>query len=75
MVLTISYLPKGTCCRHCPTLVSTTVVVLAGAEAAGVVVAAAKALASMVSALAGKGPLLLAAALLGLLFPAQSAAA
>jgi hypothetical protein len=54
-------------------LASTTVVELIGAEAAEVVVAATKALASKVSALAGEGPLLLAAALLGLLFPAQSA--
>jgi hypothetical protein len=72
-VLTIGCLPKGTYFRHCHVLASTTVVELIGAEAAEVVVAATKALASKVSALAGEGPLLLTAALLGLLFPAQSA--
>jgi hypothetical protein len=55
-VLTIGCLPKGTYFRHCPVLASTTVVELVGAEAAKVVVAATKALASKVSALAGEGP-------------------
>jgi hypothetical protein len=51
----------------CPTIA----VPLASAEAVEVVVVAMKALASRVLALAGKGPLLLAATLLGLLFPVQ----
>jgi hypothetical protein len=55
-------------------LVSTTAVVEASVEAAEVVVAVAKAFALRVPALAGEGPLLLAATLLGLLFPAQSTA-
>jgi hypothetical protein len=55
-------------------LVSTTAVVEASAEAAEVVVAVAKAFVSRVPNLAGEGPLLLAATLLGLLFPAQSTA-
>jgi hypothetical protein len=74
MVLFVGCLPKGTCYRHCPALVSMTAVALASVEATEVVVAAAKALASRVPALASEGPLLLAATLLRLLFPAQSAA-
>jgi hypothetical protein len=56
-------------------VVSTTALALAGAEAAEIVVAATKALASRVPVLAGEGPLLLAAALLELFFSAQSTAA
>jgi hypothetical protein len=72
-VLYVGCLPKGTCYQHCHALVSTTVVALTGADVVDVVVAAAKALASRVPALVGEGPLLLTAALLELLFPAQSA--
>jgi hypothetical protein len=75
MVLSVVCLPKGTCYQHCPALVSTTAVALAGAKAAEVVVTVVKALVSRIPALAGEGPILLAAALLGLLFPAQSAVA
>jgi hypothetical protein len=64
MVLTIGCLPKGTCYRLCPVLVSIPVVALAGAEAAEVVTAIATTLALRVPALAGGGPVLLAAALL-----------
>jgi hypothetical protein len=56
-------------------VVSTTALALAGAEAAEVVVATAKALESRVPVLAGEGPLLLTAALLELLFSAQYTAA
>jgi hypothetical protein len=56
-------------------LVSTTIVALTGAEAAEVVATAVKALALRVPALAGEGPLLLVAALLGLPFLVQSIAA
>jgi hypothetical protein len=55
-------------------LVSTTTVALAGVKAAEVVAAATEALALRVPALAGEGPLLLAAALLGLPFVVQSIA-
>jgi hypothetical protein len=75
MVLTVGCLPKGTCYRHFPALVSTTAMALTGAEVAEVVAAAAKDLALMVPSLAGKGPLLLTAALLGLPFLVQSVAA
>jgi hypothetical protein len=54
--------------------VSTTAMVLSGAEAAMVVAAVAGAFALRVPALTGKGPLLLAIVLLGLLFLVQSAA-
>jgi hypothetical protein len=74
MMLTVGCLPKGTCYRHCPVLVSTTTVALAGVKAAEVVAAATEALALRVPALAGEGPLLLAAALLGLPFVVQSIA-
>jgi hypothetical protein len=56
-------------------LVSTTAVVLAGAEAAEVVATTVEALALRVLALAGEGPLLLTTALLGLSFLVQSVAA
>jgi hypothetical protein len=75
MVLTACCLSRGTYYRHCPVLISTTVVALDGAEAAEIVAAAAEALTLRVPALTGESPLLLAAALLGLLFPAQSAMA
>jgi hypothetical protein len=55
--------------------VSTTIVVLSGAEATIVVAAVAEALALRVHALAGKSHLFLAAALVGLLFLVQSATA
>jgi hypothetical protein len=55
-------------------IVSTTVVALASVDAAEVVVVA-KALAFRVPTLTGEGPLLLTAALLELLFPAQFVAA
>jgi hypothetical protein len=54
--------------------VSTTAMVLSGAEAAMVVAVVAGAFALRVPALTGKGPLLLAIVLLGLLFLVQSAA-
>jgi hypothetical protein len=56
-------------------LVSIPVVALAGAEAAEVVTAIATTLALRVPALAGGGPVLLAAALLGLPFLVQSVVA
>jgi hypothetical protein len=56
-------------------IVSTTVVALASVDAAEVVVVVAKALAFRVPTLTGEGPLLLTAALLELLFPAQFVAA
>jgi hypothetical protein len=56
-------------------LVSTTAVVLAGAEAAEVVATTVEALALRVLALVGEGPLLLTTALLGLSFLVQSVAA
>jgi hypothetical protein len=68
MGLTVSCLPRGTCCRHYPLFVSTTVVVLSGVEVAEVVAAIAEALALRVHALADEGLLLLTATLLGLLF-------
>jgi hypothetical protein len=74
MRLGVSCLPWGTCCRHYPMFVSTTAMVLSGAEAAMVVAAVAEALALRVPALTGKGPLLLTIVLLGLLFLVQSAA-
>jgi hypothetical protein len=75
MGLTGSYLPRGTCCRQCLVFVSIPAAVLSGAEAAVVVGGVAEAHAMMVKALADEGLLLLAAALLGLLFPVQSTAA
>jgi hypothetical protein len=75
MGLVVSYLPKGTCCRQCLVLVSMAAAVFPGVEADAVVVAIVEALALRAHALAGEGPLLLAAVLLGLFFPAQFAAA
>jgi hypothetical protein len=72
MGLTVSCLPRGTCCQHYDVFVSTTTMVFSGAEAVAVVVVAAEALALRVHALAGEGHLLLAAALLELLFLVQS---
>jgi hypothetical protein len=75
MGLTVGCLPRGcciegscSCYQHCIVLDSTIVVALSGVEAAMVVVAVAE-------ALAGEGPLLLAAALLWLLFLVQFVAA
>jgi hypothetical protein len=73
MGLTVSCLPRGTCCRCYPMFVSTTAVVLSGAEAAMVVATIVEAFSLTVHALAGEGFLLLAIALLGLLFLVQSA--
>jgi hypothetical protein len=70
MGLAVSCHPEGTCYRCCPVLASTIVVAHSGAEA----VAMAKSLALRVHALAGEDFLLLAIALLGLLFLVQSAA-
>jgi hypothetical protein len=72
MGLAVSCQPRGTCYRCCLVFVSTTVVALSGAEVVVVDAAAAEALALRVHALAGEGFLLLAAALLGLLFLVQS---
>jgi hypothetical protein len=66
--LAVSCLSRGTCCRRYLAFVSTIAVVFPDAEADAVVVVAAKALA--LSALASDGPLLLAAGLPELLFPA-----
>jgi hypothetical protein len=74
-VLTVGCLLRGTCYRHCLVLVSTTVMVFIGAEAAEVVATTTEALALRVLALAGEGPLLLTAALLGLSFLVQFVAA
>jgi hypothetical protein len=74
MGLVVSCLPRGTCCRCYPVFVSIVAVVFPGAEVDVVVATAVEALALMVCTLAGEGPLLLIAALLGLLFSAQSAA-
>jgi hypothetical protein len=82
MGLTVGCLPRGcciesscSCYQHCIVLDSTIVVALSGVEAAMVVVAVAEALALRALALAGEGPLLLAAALLWLLFLVQFVAA
>jgi hypothetical protein len=75
MGLTVWCLPRGTCCQHYAVFVSTTDVALSGAEATVVVAAAADALTLSALALVGEGPLLLAAALVGLLFLVQSVAA
>jgi hypothetical protein len=72
IVLTVGCLPRGTCYRHCPMFGSTIVVVLCGAEAAVVGAAVVEALALRVLALTGECPLLLTAALFGLLFLVQS---
>jgi hypothetical protein len=68
MGLTVSCLPRGTCCRCCPAFVSTTAAVLSDAEVVVVVVAIADVLALRLNALADEGFLLLAAALHVLLF-------
>jgi hypothetical protein len=70
MGLAVSYLLGGTCYRHYPVLVSITITVHSGAEAALVVATIVEVL-----ALAGEGPLLLTVALLELLFLVQSVAA
>jgi hypothetical protein len=75
MGLAVSCQPGGTCYRCYPVLSSTTVVACSGAEAVVVGVTAAKALALGVHALAGEGFLLLAIALLGLLFLIQTVVA
>jgi hypothetical protein len=72
MVLTVGCQPKGTCYRYCLVLVSTTAEALTDVEVAVVVVAVAEALVLRVLAPVGEGPLLPAAALLGLLFLVQS---
>jgi hypothetical protein len=54
MGLTVSCLPRGTCCQHCPVFVSTIAMVLSGVEAAVVVATVADALALRVQALANK---------------------
>jgi hypothetical protein len=63
---------RGTCYRCYPVLSSTTVVACSGAEAVVVGVAAVKAIALGVHALADEGFLLLATTLLGLLFLIQT---
>jgi hypothetical protein len=68
--LAVSCLSRGTCCRRYLAFVSTIAVVFPDAEADAVVVVAAKALALSALALASDGPLLLAAGLPELLFPA-----
>jgi hypothetical protein len=73
MGLTVSCLPRGTCCRRYPVFVSTTAAVLSSVEAIVVVAAVAEAFALRVHALAGEVFLLLATALFGLLFLVQSA--
>jgi hypothetical protein len=75
MVLTVGCLLRGTCYRHYHVLVSTTVMVFTSVEAAEVVATTAEALALRVLALAGEGPLLLPATLLGLPFLVQYVAA
>jgi hypothetical protein len=73
--LVVTCLPRGTCCRCYSAFVSTADVVFPSAEADVVAVAAAEALALRALALADEGPLLLAPALPGLLFPARFATA
>jgi hypothetical protein len=75
--LVVTCLPRGTCCRCYSAFVSTADVVFPSAEAdvVAVAVAAAEALALRAHALADEGPLLLAPALPGLLFPARFATA
>jgi hypothetical protein len=75
MGLTVSCLPRGTCCRRYPVFVSTIAAVLSSVEPIVVVVVAAvaEAFALRVHALAGEVFLLLATALFGLLFLVQSA--
>jgi hypothetical protein len=73
--LIVGCLPRGTCYRRCPMLVSTIIVTLSSAEVAVVVAAAPEALALRALTLAHEGLLLLTAALLGLLFLVQSVAA
>jgi hypothetical protein len=73
MGLTVSCLPRGTCCRRYPVFVSTTAAVLSSVEPIVVVVAVAEAFVLRVHALAGEVFLLLATALFGLLFLVQSA--
>jgi hypothetical protein len=75
MGLVVTCLPRGTCCRCYSAFVSTADVVFPSAEADVVAVAAAEALALRALALADEGPLLLAPALPGLLFPARFATA
>jgi hypothetical protein len=75
MGLAVSCLPRATCCRRYHVFVSTAAMIFCGAKADTVVAAAMGALALRICALADEGPLLLTAALLGLLFPTQSAAA
>jgi hypothetical protein len=75
MRLIVSCLPRGTCCRHYPMFVSTIAALLLGEEVVVIVAAVVEALALRVHAFAGEGLLLLAAALLGLLFLVQSVAA
>jgi hypothetical protein len=53
MGLTVSCLSRGTCCRHCPVFVSTTVEQLSGVEAIVVVAPVAEVLALRVHAPAG----------------------
>jgi hypothetical protein len=74
MGLALSYLPRGTCCRHYLVFVYIAAVVFSGVKADAVVAAAAEAFALRAHALAGECPLLLAASLLGLLFFARSVA-
>jgi hypothetical protein len=73
--LVVTCPPRGTYCRCYSAFVSIADVVFPSAEADAVAVAAAEALALRALALADEGPLLLAPALPGLLFPARFATA
>jgi hypothetical protein len=73
--LTISCLPRGTCCRCYSVFVSTAVVVFPSVEADAVVASTVEATALIVLTHADEGPPLLVEALLWLLFPTQFAAA
>jgi hypothetical protein len=57
-LLTVSFQLGGTCCRHCPMFVSTTIAALTSTEAIAVDATVAGAIALRVHALVGKGFLL-----------------